>query len=347
MLLSGRGNSTMQRNSTNLRKDIAASKMAEVDDFPYHYNLFGLVVGSAIELPELVPVDPTLPDVTIEFGKLPEKLRPRVGEKGYAITTRNQCAFSIEDIGIYYIEEGFKIVFEKSEELCCTRSAADVRLWLLGSAFAALLHQRGILPLHVSAVKAPTGVWAFTGQSGEGKSTLAAYLHETFGWEFIADDVSVPVLRNNKAYLLPGPRKLKLWDDALRFLHYENLELVRDLSNTEKYQIYMRENRLVSPEKLKALVILESGAPDSQHERSMTPLTGIEGFQACCNAIYRPRMVSLFMRTKNIVTDLAPIYNQIEVYRFRRERSLEKFDKNIQVLVRLMKGEKNSYFASS
>ena len=67
---------------------------------------------------------------------------------------------------------------------------SNVRLFLLGSAMGALLHQRGLLPLHTNAVEVGGRAFAFMGKSGAGKSTLAAWFHDR-GFRIVADDVCV------------------------------------------------------------------------------------------------------------------------------------------------------------
>ena len=66
----------------------------------------------------------------------------------------------------------------------------NVRLFLLGSALGALLHQRGLLPLHANAIDLGGGAVAFSGHSGAGKSTIAAWFHDR-GHRILADDVCV------------------------------------------------------------------------------------------------------------------------------------------------------------
>ena len=52
----------------------------------------------------------------------------------------------------------------------------DIEIFLFGSVWAALCHQRGILPLHASAIVTGGGITAFAGHSGAGKSTTAALM---------------------------------------------------------------------------------------------------------------------------------------------------------------------------
>ena len=64
----------------------------------------------------------------------------------------------------------------------------DIGLFLFGSPWAALALQRGLLPLHASAVSRAGTVHAFNGVSGAGKSTLAAALGG-YGLPFFVDDL--------------------------------------------------------------------------------------------------------------------------------------------------------------
>jgi hypothetical protein len=67
-------------------------------------------------------------------------------------------------------------------------SPSEFQAYLLGSALAVACHQRGIIPLHCSAVDVRDGCVLFMGPSGAGKSTLAALPRER-GHHVIADDV--------------------------------------------------------------------------------------------------------------------------------------------------------------
>src|SRR5262249_14204826 len=86
----------------------------------------------------------------------------------------------------------------------------DIEIFLFGFAWASLCHQRGVLPLHASAIVMENRITAFSGYSGTGKSTVAA-LFNFLGYELIADDI-LPVSFNHDSIAGAWPylRRLKL-----------------------------------------------------------------------------------------------------------------------------------------
>lgn len=306
-------------------------------DQRYRYKVYGLIVESEIELPELVPALDGPPQVVIHFGDVPEQLKEMIGEWSWCAASSSEFMFAIDGVARYYVSNGNKIIVERWIGLEASVPPADIRLWLLGSAFGALLHQRGLLPLHVSAIRAPSGVWAFTGESGEGKSTLAGFLHRRYGWQLVSDDVSVIEQTCSATLIQPGPRKLKLRADALSHLDFQGCKSVRDLSNTDKFQLYLADDRAYRPESLNALVILES--VDARVPASIERLKGVEAFDACMFAVYRSYMERWFKLPEQRISDLARLCRNIAVYRFRRPRSLAEFELNLQPLMNLMLNE--------
>ena len=131
------------------------------------YSTYGLVVSSELELPELASAAGETPDVEVAWAALP----PLADEEGKAFAVdlnAERCQFTIKGVARYLVTDGCKIfvdrlISSKSGQLA---EMDGVRLFLLGSAFGALLHQRGWLPLHVSALLTPSGVCAFTGAAG-------------------------------------------------------------------------------------------------------------------------------------------------------------------------------------
>ena len=111
------------------------------------------------------------------------------------------------EAGRYAVRGGCEIFYDPAEGA----SARNVRLYLLGSAFGALLHQRGILPLHANAVALDGQVHAFLGHPGAGKATLAAAFHDR-GYRLLSDDVcAVRLDAQDRPWVEPGMPRLRLW----------------------------------------------------------------------------------------------------------------------------------------
>jgi hypothetical protein len=166
---------------------------------PFTYRLFGFQIRSDIELPELPTHSPSRePDVEIALAPVPAA---RDGEVG----------FKIDGVAAYWVGQGTHVIVQPEPGA----AERNVRLYLLGSAMGALLHQRGILPLHANAIELGDQAVAIMGASGAGKSTLAAAFHDR-GFRVIADDIcAVAFGSDERAYVSRGIPRLRLWADAL------------------------------------------------------------------------------------------------------------------------------------
>jgi hypothetical protein len=298
----------------------------------YHYHLYGLDIDSELEIPELRSTRARSSDLSIRFGEIEDELPGAIRPVRWLQHAGNECLMTVAGVGRFLIREGREIIIDRRVDRSRDRGQgapiSDVRLYVLGSAFGALLHQRGELPMHVSAVDSGSGVWAFTGPSGAGKSTMAAWFHRSMGWPIISDDVSVIRPSDPGPILYPGPRKLKLWSDAIDHLGCRDADLRRDLSNTEKYQLFLDEQDCPRASRLKALIVLERGEQEPVLER----LTGIEAFRVCRRSVYRPLFETCFRKRSDFIRDVVDLANRIEVYRFRRNWSLDAMSEHFDVL---------------
>ena len=173
----------------------------------FNYLLFGLHVQSELELPELVTAR-SLGDCDIEIalGHIAEGPR----DAGLHVVD-DGLLFVAPDAARYKIVGGQRMIVEPNPGV----PERNVRLYLLGSAFGALLHQRGMLPLHANAIEIDGKAVAFMGESGAGKSTIAAWFHDQ-GYRILADDVCVlSACDSGRPSVAPGLPRLRLWREAM------------------------------------------------------------------------------------------------------------------------------------
>jgi hypothetical protein len=132
-------------------------------------------------------------------------------QTGQDFIPSDEYRFRVQHVGSYWIRAGREIVVTPTPDA----GMREVRLFLLGTAWAALCYQRGLLPLHASAVQVGDHAVAFCGATGTGKSTLAAWLSER-GYSLISDDrCRFDISPQGQALVYPSARRSKLWRDAL------------------------------------------------------------------------------------------------------------------------------------
>jgi hypothetical protein len=153
---------------------------------------------------------------------------------------------------------------------------SDVRSYLIGSVFVVLCQQRGLLPLHASAVLARDGVVAFVGDSGQGKSTLAAHLGQR-GFHVVADDIClIDPGKPGPVQVTPTAPWLKLWRNSLESLGARAEGLIRVFSDDDKYRLPNTEALQEAP--LRKLIFLETA--DETNPASATVMEDLSRLEA-------------------------------------------------------------------
>ena len=206
----------------------------------FYYNIFDLHIISELEIPEAPErqfQDENEPDVTITFGNVPDHLE-NVTSSGVLFETSGKIfLLNLPRIGKFLATEGRKIIIDPIE----SAEADEIRLFLLGSVLGAILHQRGILPIHGSASKINDKAVLIIGNSAAGKSTLAASLVKK-GFSLISDDLSaVSADSSGLCRIHAGIPSLKLWKDVKDTMH-PGSEMKKVRPQIEKYRVPVETN---------------------------------------------------------------------------------------------------------
>lgn len=171
----------------------------------------------------------------------------------------NRVLLFIDGVGRFLISGGEEVLIERDA------SVEDdlLRVFLLGSVFGALLHQRGLLVLHGSAIVVDEGCVAFLGITGSGKSTLAAAFRK-LGYKIMADDILAVSTSEGLPLVYPGYPMIALWTDGIRKLGEVPDSLKRIRPELEKYRLPLGEGFYAKPLPLHRMYVLTfsySGKP--------------------------------------------------------------------------------------
>lgn len=278
---------------------------------PFRYRAFGLSIASSFPLTELeVDADPDAPDVTIRRGSVdsPGENRPE-----WLQLTPAGALLDVAEAARYLIRDGREIVVQQYP----SGSDRHMRLFLLGSAFGVVLHQRSILPLHANAMVLGEGAAAFMGASGAGKSTMAAWFHDR-GYAVLSDDVCAVTCGDDGLVLAqPGIPRLRLWRDALEATGRDVAAHEHAFDDADKYNVRTAVAAGVQPRPLAAVYLLDDDR-DPAKDFSISRLSGLDAAEALIANTYRGGYLSILGGKSRHLAACARVAGTTPIYRVTR-----------------------------
>ncbi len=226
------------------------------------YVLCGLRVRSALAMPELFAWngDDRPVDVEVSFGAIQEPNETPVWSRPFSrLWAGGAYLLDIAKVGRFFTIGGNKIVLEPA----AGAEQAALRLFTLGTSFGVLCHQRGLLPLHASAVRLDGKAVVIAGNSGQGKSTLSAALRAR-GHALVGDDLAVVDSRG--PFILPAYPQHKLSPDVLETLGFEHEGLQANRQGMTRFCVSANDGFDPSPLTPSVIYILEAGLPEQVGE---------------------------------------------------------------------------------
>jgi hypothetical protein len=284
----------------------------------FYYWTYGLKVKSEIYFPELFPIEPSNNfDVFIVLGQVPmhsNENADNVNRKLFIDDARFKLI--VPGIAKYWASKGAEIIIQKFED----SNEDEIRLFCLSNVFAAILHQRNIIPLHAASIKYNNQLLLFCGESGAGKSTLLASLISK-GFEVFSDDVSVPFLsEDNSVFMHSSYPMMKFWKDSFSgFLNgiKPDIQLRPDV---DKYGFYFHDK--FDCHALKPVLVFFIDKVEDKRDLTIGEIKGIELFQKLTTNVYRGDFLGGYdLRTHHfsLLTNLA---NQIKGYVIKRPAAI-------------------------
>ncbi len=280
------------------------------------YSVYGLRVRSDVELPGWPLAAEGEADVEIrrqpcdapDFGVTPHTAR--------SIVRDGELQVAVASVGRYAASAGRVI---KVDPLPATPTE-DILLYLTGAMLGALLHQRGLYPLHASCVSIGGVGVGFAGKSGAGKSTLVATMLQR-GAAFVSDDVCVLTeTATGELVVWPGAPRLKLDDASLANVSSRPEHLTSAGGDRGKFQLPVTATLdATQPVPFRELFILAEGEGAPRIEA----LSGIEAISALMEETYLLTWASALGLSSQVFRLVGRVARTLHIQRLVRPRGME------------------------
>ncbi len=280
---------------------------------PHRYRVYGLTVATWIPFPELdpAPVDGSV-DVVFRLGRVPSDLEIAHDQGAFFQAAPSRLLSWTPSVARFLTIQGREVVVQMEPGA----AERDVRTLILCSPMGAVLLQRGMLPLHASAVVTPFGAVGFMGKSGRGKSTLAAQFARS-GFRVLADDVAaITFVEEGTPMVQPGLPQFKLWPNSASELGESVETLPRLLTQTEKRLLSFRNNFHSNPEPLIHLYNLNTVPDPGEIQLHPQPLFG--RLELLKNHTYRGQYLSGLNLKQTHFRNISQVASRVPVTRILR-----------------------------
>jgi hypothetical protein len=265
-------------------------------------TLCGWRVNTEWPLPELLPWagEDRPVDITIRIGEVPRDLPGAVQTTPLVqVNDAGWVRYTVRNVATYLVKGGREITIDTPH----SPDTPDIALFLLGSVFGFLCHQRGLLPLHASCVAFGDRAIAFAGASGMGKSTISASLLAQ-GAQLVSDDVTViDVHAPGGPMALPSFPRQKLWRDTLDALDLSPGRRLRGTVEMEKFDRPAGGLFRATPVRLAEVCELRSRVREEKPK--LIPCEGLLAVRMLHRNIYRHRAATMLGFGSRLLQDAA------------------------------------------
>ncbi|QHV96963.1 phosphoenolpyruvate carboxykinase (ATP) [Spirosoma endbachense] len=189
-----------------------------------------------------------------------------------------EYTLDLEGIARFYAYNGNQI--EVMPHVADSQSV--IELYLNGSVYGAILHQRKTLPLHGSCFQYEGLGIMICGESGVGKSSLTASFCLS-GANFLTDDVTPILFNRGKPQIWGVSDRIKLWSDSLLQLNQKEEGLERIFPRQGKFYFPVESGNQMVLLLSHVFIIQIHDVPKIWAQ----PLRGVEKFSALRKEIYR------------------------------------------------------------
>ncbi len=296
----------------------------------FNYKAFGLEISSEIELPGMTEGSGK-PEVKIVRGEVDpfQVSKAEVEGPNYKVKGGNVYIWW-DNIGKVKISKGELVTVESDKDL---ESSDELNIipFILGPVMALLLHQRGFLVLHGSAVNTGTGAVAFLGHRGNGKSTTAIHLYVE-GYPLVADDIlAIKFDDEGLPVAYPGYPHVRLSDKA--YHHVKDYTDILTPIRTLAGKVFCDASHHFSsePVKLEKIYVIEKVQPDSGATMGISVLKSQENLIDLIRHSVANRIFQHTTQKENLIS-CAQLVNHVDVKRLEIVHSFTDIHDMVRVI---------------
>lgn len=255
-----------------------------------------------------------LDDVKIKKVDRVSRVQDPVYSNSWMSISPVEFTMTVKNVGSFYACNGNQIEYSPDEKA----DSASLELYMNGSVYGAILHQRRILPLHGSSFIFDGSGVMFCGDSGAGKSSLTTSFCLN-GAGFLTDDVTPILYKNEKPYIWPKSGKIKLWDDSLQQFNKEKSDLIKIRPEDEKYYLEFESNQSRAYP-LETILILQV---TDDEKVSFEKVQKVEGFSYLHQEIYRREYLFAMPEAESAYLEqISSICNQASIIKVQRPETI-------------------------
>ncbi|MDP3034261.1 MAG: hypothetical protein Q8M97_04020 [Methanobacteriaceae archaeon] len=287
------------------------------------YTAHGLNIKSEITFPELLKSSEDS-NILIKYGEFDYSSQKTISEgvfriASHYILTEDSVYLVWNNIDICQISKGKEIIVNSQTGI----AESFLRALILGPALGILLHQRGRLVLHASAVHMNDVAVAFMGHNGAGKSTTT-FSFMNSGYPLIADDILSIEFRDNIPVVFPGLPRIKLWPESMEIFD-KSIESfpIHPESRKRSYLVDDFCNQVVS---LKHIYVIEN--------KEKTYLEELKPQEALIELIKNSYCANIFQNSDQATNleEYGKIVKNVSIKQLNIERSLDKIPEMVNLV---------------
>ncbi|MES2355333.1 MAG: hypothetical protein V4568_13245 [Pseudomonadota bacterium] len=294
----------------------------------FYCRICGLDVASQLALPGVVEVHAPHdePDVVVRYGDIPSSLdRPSYVGPTWQVSGQ-RFLFEVPGVARFLVNDGRAITIELNE----ASTKEDAAPFLLGTGIGAILHQRGELLLHGSAVALNNRAVILSGPTGAGKSTVAAALCKA-GFQFLSDDVSVIRFDSDDHPVVTSDgRQHKLWSDSIQHLSLADRQ--RNVVREKIHKFYVDPPRSNAAALLPVVAVFLLDKVTPPDPPSIIQLSPVNAAPLLRENVFKSSLAQHMGRNGALFGQIASLLRHSAVFRLERARGFDRINETLETI---------------